>query len=48
MDSSLDTYTPSTANCDLYIYCSAGIRERNNVADDVEVWHYLLVTIQTH
>ena len=28
-------YTPSTANCDLYIYCSAGIRERNNVADDV-------------
>ena len=28
-------YTPSTANCDLYIYCSAGIRERSNVADDV-------------
>ena len=28
-------YTPSTANCDLYIYCSAGIRERTNVADDV-------------
>ena len=28
-------YTPSTANCDLYIYCSAGIRERNIVADDV-------------
>ena len=30
-------YTPSTANCDLYIYCSAGIRERNNVADDVGI-----------
>ena len=28
-------YTPSTANCDLYIFCSAGIRERSNVADDV-------------
>ena len=28
-------YTPSTANCDLYIYCSAGMRERTNVADDV-------------
>ena len=28
-------YTPSTANCDLYIYCSAGIRERTNIADDV-------------
>ena len=28
-------YTPSTASCDLYIYCSAGIRERTNVADDV-------------
>ena len=28
-------YTPSTANCDLYIYCSAGVRERTNVADDV-------------
>ena len=28
-------YTPSTANCDLYIYCSAGIRERTNVADEV-------------
>ena len=27
-------YTPSTANCDLYIYCSAGVRERTNVADD--------------
>ena len=27
-------YTPSTANCDLYIYCSAGIRERSNIADD--------------
>ena len=28
-------YTPSTANCDLYIYCSAMIRERTNVADTV-------------
>ena len=28
-------YTPSTANCDLYIFCSAGIKERTNVADDV-------------
>ena len=28
-------YTPSTANCDLYIYCSAGVRERTNVADDM-------------
>ena len=28
-------YTPSTANCDLYIYCSAGVRERTTVADDV-------------
>ena len=28
-------YTPSTANCELYIYCSAMIRERTNVADDV-------------
>ena len=28
-------FTPSTANCDLYIYCSAGMRERTNVADDV-------------
>ncbi len=28
-------YTPSTANCDLYIYCSAAIRERTNVADEV-------------
>ena len=27
-------YTPSTANCDLYIYCSAMIRERTNIADD--------------
>ena len=27
-------YTPSTANCDLYIYCSSGIRERSNIADD--------------
>ena len=28
-------YTPSTANCDLFIFCTAGIRERSNVADDV-------------
>ena len=28
-------YTPSTANCDLYIFCSAGVRERTNVADDM-------------
>ena len=28
-------YTPSTANCDLYIYCSAMIRERTNVCDTV-------------
>ena len=28
-------YTPSTANCELYIYCSAGIRERTNIADDL-------------
>ena len=28
-------YTPSTANCDLFISCSAGVRERTNVADDV-------------
>ena len=28
-------YTPSTANCDLYFYCSAMIRERTNVADTV-------------
>ena len=28
-------YTPSTANCDLYIFCTAGIRERTNVADDM-------------
>ena len=28
-------YTPSTANCDLYIYCSAMVRERTTVADDV-------------
>ena len=28
-------YTPSTANCDLYIFCSAMIRERTNVADTV-------------
>ena len=28
-------YTPSTANCELYIYCPAGIRERTNIADDL-------------
>ena len=29
-------YTPTnTSNCDLYIYCSAMVRERTNVADDV-------------
>ena len=28
-------YTPSTANCDLYIHCTAACGERNNVADDV-------------
>ena len=28
-------YTPSTTNCDLYIYCSAMIRERTNVSDTV-------------
>ena len=28
-------YTPSTANCDLYIYCSAGVRERTNVGDEM-------------
>ena len=28
-------YTPSTANCDLYIWCSAAVRERTNVADDL-------------
>ena len=29
------SYTPSTANCDLYIFCSAGVRERTNIADDL-------------
>ena len=28
------SYTPSTANCDLYIFCSANVYERTNVADD--------------
>ena len=28
------SYTPSTANCDLYIFCSANVFERTNVADD--------------
>ena len=27
-------YTPSTANCDLYIFCTANVFERSNVADD--------------
>ena len=27
-------YTPSTANCDLYIFCTANVYERTNVADD--------------
>ena len=27
-------YTPSTANCDLYIFCTANVYERSNVADD--------------
>ena len=27
-------YTPSTANCDLYIHCTAACGERNNIADD--------------
>ena len=27
-------YTPSTANCDLYIFCTANVFERTNVADD--------------
>ena len=26
-------YTPSTANCDLYIFCTANVYERTNVAD---------------
>ena len=34
-------YTPSTANCDLYIYCSAGVRERTNVADDMGMALYI-------
>ena len=29
------SYTPSTANCDLYIFCSAGIRETSNISDDM-------------
>ena len=29
-------YTPTnTSNCDLYIYCTAAVGERNNIADDV-------------
>ena len=28
-------YTPSTANCDLYIFCSAGIKETSNISDDM-------------
>ena len=27
-------YTPRTANCDLYIFCTANVYERTNVADD--------------
>ena len=34
-------YTPSTANCDLYIFCSAGVRERTNVADDMGMALYI-------
>jgi hypothetical protein len=29
------SYTPSTANCDLFIFCTAGVRETQNIADDV-------------
>ena len=29
------SYTPSTANCDLYIFCSAGIKETSNISDDM-------------
>ena len=29
-------YSPTnTSNCDLYIYCTAAVGERNNIADDV-------------
>ncbi len=28
-------YTPSTANCDLYIHCTASVGEISNIADDV-------------
>ena len=35
------SYTPSTANCDLYIFCSAGVRERTNVADDMGMALYI-------
>ena len=28
-------YTPSTANCDLYIYCSASVKESSNVANEM-------------
>ena len=40
-------YTPSTANCDLYIFCTAGIRERTNVADDVGTVSYTHLTLPT-
>ena len=28
-------YTPSTANCDLYIFCTAAIKENSNVANEM-------------
>ena len=28
-------YTPSTANCDLYIHCTCSVGETTNIADDV-------------
>ena len=28
-------YTPSTANCDLYIFCTASIKESSNVANEM-------------
>ena len=34
-------YTPSTANCDLYIFCSAGIKETSNVADRMAIALYV-------
>ena len=29
------SYTPSTANCDLYIYCSASVKESSNVGNEM-------------